>query len=364
MPKTGSSSIQETLFYGLRDPGFVYCSFGEINGGYPLDALVGRENHIGTSRSTGLGLSTGRYRQRLMRRLQRSIRTARTQDANLIISSEFCYLWSADQHHSWRRIASDNGLTIRIIAYLRPPLDWLAAKIGQSLKYGRITSHEQLLQTYASEQIIDLLSFGSRLRRLEQIYGSGVVTVRPFIAERLSNGCVVEDFCKTLNIHLEPGRIRRQNESLSLPASQCLHRLNIAMHRPLSGPVALLRRDALLNRLKTIFRNQPGLRLSPLFLGETQAHVDAQLAIVEQDYGIDLPLTTATDPSSGLSNLEALLQLSPAANSQLRQATGASPDDELATIVRGLEPDWPLGTALAIGARLLRRELRQRISGC
>jgi hypothetical protein len=41
MPKTGSTSIQETFYYQLEDPGFIYCGFGEINGSYALSALVG-----------------------------------------------------------------------------------------------------------------------------------------------------------------------------------------------------------------------------------------------------------------------------------------------------------------------------------
>jgi hypothetical protein len=34
MPKTGSTSIQETLYYELKDTDFVYCSFGEVIGSF------------------------------------------------------------------------------------------------------------------------------------------------------------------------------------------------------------------------------------------------------------------------------------------------------------------------------------------
>lgn len=41
MPKTGISSIQEYLYYGLRDPAFRYVDFGEANGSRGVTTLFG-----------------------------------------------------------------------------------------------------------------------------------------------------------------------------------------------------------------------------------------------------------------------------------------------------------------------------------
>lgn len=61
---------------GLSDSRYVYCGFGEINGSYALNALVGLDTYISSVRCTGLGLSADGYRHRILRRFRRSISSA------------------------------------------------------------------------------------------------------------------------------------------------------------------------------------------------------------------------------------------------------------------------------------------------
>lgn len=83
MPKTGTSSIQETLYYELIDPGFVYCGFGEINGSYALSAFVGKSPYIASLRTLGVGADA--YRRRMLGRFRRSVKRARDRGADLIL---------------------------------------------------------------------------------------------------------------------------------------------------------------------------------------------------------------------------------------------------------------------------------------
>ena len=75
MHKTGTSSIQESLYYGLRDPSFLYFGFGEPNGSRGLKTLFGDdpEFHI-MNRKMGLsGERMELYKRRLQRRLEQAM---------------------------------------------------------------------------------------------------------------------------------------------------------------------------------------------------------------------------------------------------------------------------------------------------
>ncbi|MEB3265811.1 MAG: hypothetical protein VKN13_04275 [Cyanobacteriota bacterium] len=359
MPKTGTSSIQETLYYELLDPGFVYCSFGEINGSYALSAFVGKTPYIASLR--GLAGGADAYRRRMLERLRRSVERAQGRGAELIVSAEFCFMWGRQEHQAFRALAQQHGLNLQLVLYVRPPLDWLASSLAQNLKFGQYATHADLLQRCSSTPIRRQLGFTERLEMLAELYGPKAVTVRPFLRQQLAEGCVVRDFCRVVGLTRQPRRIHRQNEGLSLTASQCLHLRNLALGRPLRGAWELVRRDGLLVRLEQLFRHEPGLRLHAAVLGDLEPFVQQQLADLEQRHGVALPLSTAA-ADAGLTSLDSLLELSPAVHQRLQEATGAAgtPQQALAQLER-----TPRLDALLDGAwRLGRRQLRHALHGC
>ncbi|MEB3351728.1 MAG: hypothetical protein VKM01_05320 [Cyanobacteriota bacterium] len=362
MPKTGSSSIQETLYYELRDPGFIYCGFGEINSSFALSSFVGQATHIGAIRQLGKGRLAGLYHQRMLGRFQRSLARARSGDAALILSAELAYGWRRDQHLWWRQFASEHCLDLRIVVYLRPPIDWLASALSEGLKFGRQSTHAGLVEFYLHQLPERHLDLCARIDMLVDVYGKEAVVIRPFLRSALLEGCVVRDFCRVVGLGQAPATIHRQNDSLSLEASQCLHLRNIAMGRPLRGTLDLLRRDALLQQLGRIFPDRPSLRLEPGVLGDGVGRLERQLAALQQRHGLALPLSTAAS-GGGLASLDPLLTLPVDAQDRLAAAVaagGGTPAEALARLERG-RAAAPL---LRSARRLLRRELRHARVGC
>lgn len=363
MPKTGSTSIQQTLDYELRDPGFTYCGFGEINGSLALSSFVGQETHIAAMRGLNGGRRQRLYSQRMMGRFHHCLSRARANGAELILSSELTYGWSVDQHLWWHQFARDQGLELRIVLYLRPPLDWLGSSLSEGLKYARQVSHDALMAYGLQVRSRGLLLYANRLETLGKIYGQHALKVRPFLRNELLEGCVVRDFCRVVGIRKPPIRIHRQNDSLSLEACRCLHLHNVARRRPPQGSFELLRRDVLLQQLEEIFHDQPSLRLHPSVLGEQIREVSQQLALIQERHGITLPLSV--EPTDeGLTSLDSLLSLPDWARDRLMEAVGSGFNMSVEELLEQLERNLPLVPLLRYARQSVRRRLRHIQVGC
>ena len=363
MPKTGSTSIQETLYYELKDPDFIYCSFGEVNGSFALSSLVGHDTHIAAIRQPNGKRRQSPYHQRIHSRFQRCLARARTRGAALILSAELAYGWTRDQHLCWRQFALDQGLDLRIVLYLRPPVDWLGSALAEGLKYARHVSHAQIIDHCLQIHYGQKLLYSNTLDALAELYGENALILRPFPRNQLLGGCVVRDFCQVVGMRKVPDTIHRQNDSLSLEASQCLHLRNISLGRRLRGSLDLLRREALLHHLELIFHDRPSLRLHPSVLGEGLPAMLQQLTRLQERHVITLPLSTAVDDEQ-LTNLEPLLALPDWARERLAAAAGAGSEKTAEQLLARLEQGLAPVSVLRSARRLLRRELRHARVGC
>jgi len=363
MPKTGSTSIQETLYYELKDPDFVYCSFGEVNGSFALSSLVGHDTHIAAIRQPDGDRCQSLKHQRIDSRFQRCLTRARARGAALILSAELAYGWTRHQHIFWRQFAHDHGLDLRIVVYLRPPLDWLGSALAEGLKYARHVSQAQIIDHCLQIRAGQKLLYSNTLDALAELYGENALIVRPFLRDQMLGGCVVRDFCQVVGMRGVPDTIHRQNESLSLEASQCLHLRNISLGRSLQGSLDLLRREALMHQLERIFRDRPCLRLHPSVLGEALPGIQRHLTGLQERYGITLPLSTAVD-GGGLTNLESLLALPVWARERLAAAAGLGSEKTAEQLLARLEQSLAPLAVLQAARRLLRRELRHTRVGC
>lgn len=183
MPKTGSTSIQETLYYELKDPDFVYCSFGEVNGSFALSSLVGHDTHIAAIRQPDGDRCQSLKHQRIHSRFQRCLTRARARGAALILSAELAYGWTRHQHLFWRQFAHDHGLDLRIVVYLRPPLDWLGSALAEGLKYARHVSQVQIIDHCLQIRAGQKLLYSNTLDALAELYGENALIVRPFLRD-------------------------------------------------------------------------------------------------------------------------------------------------------------------------------------
>ncbi len=218
MHKTGTSSIQESLYYGLRDPSFLYFGFGEPNGSRGLKTLFGDEpEQVMGNKKLGLsGERLHRYRRSLLGQLERAMQRASTLGNTLILSAEDAWHMSTDELSRFLRFMEASQFSVKVILYLRPWKPWLESWFQQRIRVG--WRNLQLVP-----ENLQYLSYRNRILALEAIFGIGQVQLVKFDPAYFPGGCVVEDFFRRLGIRFDPARIRRVNESLSLPATRLLY---------------------------------------------------------------------------------------------------------------------------------------------
>jgi hypothetical protein len=112
-----------------------------------------------------------------------------------------------------RAFMADRGYQVRIIVYLRPWKQWNESSFQQRLN-AELTFIQQLARVN---------DYPERIAMLDSIFGHEQVQVFTYAPSTFPEGCVVRHFCGQLGIRFDSRRIRRANESLTLPAVQLLY---------------------------------------------------------------------------------------------------------------------------------------------
>jgi len=353
MPKTGTSSIQESLVHGMRDPRFVYVGLGLVNGSRALQCLVGDQPvaaHLHPSQGIdreGIRRSGPRFQSAWDRQLARARRT----NAIPIVSAEDCWFFAKPE---WERLAemiATTGHRAHIIAYLRPPLAWLASMFQELLKSGHSSFADELLVRDGTTTVVGRFGcdYGHRLALIEDVFGKDALTVRAFRPDALPGGCVVADFCGQAGITMPRRSIRRVNESLGLDATRLLYAYN---RHTRSGDNRSFRNFLLLLRRLQECPGPP-LRLHPDILRPVRSLLEGQLTMLRARYGVDLSEDSTGLDVDAIRSDEDMLKVSPAALEWLDVAKGSR-----ATDARGSPRS---AEAVADGVRRIRPRLRHRI---
>jgi hypothetical protein len=284
MPKTGTSSIQDSLWTNLNDPQFHYIDLtGHSNGSDfmnlafmddPLDYWLYRR--LGHTKQRVSWLKR-RYQQKLRRRLRRISNAKQT----AIISAEACWRFKPSELEAIRSLMREEGFRVAIIAYLRPIKSWVESNIQQNTKYGnKITT----ITGIGNDQCMHHISYAERMQTFARIFGIENVSVRAFTETGLIGGCVVRDFCQSLGIRLSPQSILRTNESMPVDTVRMLYCFNEFL-RTLSYP-SLAANQLMLQHLKPL--KGPGFHLHSRFFHDLQNHIESENEILQRKYGIDL----------------------------------------------------------------------------
>jgi hypothetical protein len=282
MPKTGTSSIQDSLWANLKDPQFHYIDLtGHSNGSEfmnlafmddPLEYWVYRR--LGFTRQRVLWLKR-RYQQKLRRRL-RGISNAKQ---TAIISAEACWRFKPSELEAVHNLMREEGFSVSIIAYLRPMKSWIESNIQQNTKYGNAIT---TIAGIGNEQCMHHLAYTERLQTFASIFDN--VIVREFTATGLMDGCVVSDFCRSLGIRLAPQSILRANESMPVDTVKMLYCFN--EFRRTSSTPSLAANQLMLNHLKAL--KGAAFHLHSQFFCDLQNHIESENEILHNRYGIDL----------------------------------------------------------------------------
>lgn len=286
MPKTGTSSIQETLFHGLKDSRFRYISLerGRTATNRALTALFAdpAEGSFLARPSVGDQSVNRLLRTQLQRRLTRALAQARRQQAIPILSAETCWLMGRSGLEHLRTFMEAQGYRVEVMAYLRPIKSWLESIFQEMVKWGLGSFQPLNPLSHHQGNELSKIGYNQRLCTFEEVFGKQHLFIHSFSHESLAGHCVVTDFCSRLGIQLDPGAIRRANEGIGIDAIRMLFAYN--RFGPDSDEPGLKNRAVLWQCLQAL--GGESLRFHSTVVDPIQAEINAQHLAIEARLGI------------------------------------------------------------------------------
>lgn len=273
--KTGSSSIQQTLFHELNDARFEYADLGVVNHNRLLLTIYGSpEGRFWRNSQRGAISRISSIKNRMRHRLMKSFAAA-TADTVVYSGEAICQL-AEDRLAELKREFASQFEAIEVVGYARPPRAFMNSSYQQRIKSEPTPLNARRL----------LPGYRRKFEKLDRIFDYHNVKLWRFNASDFPDGDVVKHFFVSLGIPL-PQRVRRVNESLPREAVQILYAFHKFGQRasPGAGRAAAKRQAiALLRGLSnTRFRLSPAL-LDPVIdrmrddIAWAEARIGASLA--------------------------------------------------------------------------------------
>lgn len=218
MPKTGTSSIQESLYFGLRNPGFQYLSFGEVTANRWMESLFGEQPEQAVyNRKLGLSdQAVATFVESARSRLSQALEQARSRRQTVIVSAETCWLMRPAELQRIRDFLSHRGFSVEVFVALRSWKSWLESAFQERVKQNGAVFE------VLPEPRRHLMDYPARLAVLDEIFGADRVVPYVFDPTGFPQGCAVLDFCARTGVPLEAHQVRRSNDGLSFPALKLL----------------------------------------------------------------------------------------------------------------------------------------------
>ena len=214
MPKTGTSSIQDT-FFKFKHPGFEYVDWSAGNHSALFVLLFENEDklerfHSFAARGPEFIRELPLLRAKVLAQLEDQIAVA--DGKTLLFSAEaISQPQFVQANHRLAAFFRDRSDRSDVIGYARPPAGFMASAFQQYLKGG-------------AKVALPFPTYRARFEQIDAAFGRDNVTIRAFSRDRLIGGDVVRDFAETTGIAMPPeDRIVRSNESLSREATALLY---------------------------------------------------------------------------------------------------------------------------------------------
>jgi hypothetical protein len=321
MPKTGSTSIQESLYHGLRGRGFRYISFGEVNGERMVLTCFGKDRGETHHHHQKLGMTreeVARLRASYFSRLEQVVERARRRGDTLVVSAESAWTMSPEEFAGIRDYLGQRGYSVDVFVYLRSWKGWLESNFQERIKQGE-RSFEVL--PAARRRCVD---YAGQLAALDVAFGPDHVFPAWFTPQAFPDRCVVLDFCRRAGIPLPPRHVRRVNDGISVDALKLL-----LAHRRWNrgygvGLRAVIRNEMLFRRLREVAG--PPVRFHSSLVESVRGVWLEQIPFVERRVGSALRDDVRRDDEGACLRHESqLVEFSRPALDWLGQATGCRP---------------------------------------
>lgn len=215
MHKTGSSSIQNTLYQGLYNEELAYIQFGGANSSLWITQGFNKR----WPKKPAFAL------QKISRKEVKK-RTAQSRDEIIkkiscikakkaVLSAEAIAHLAPEETSDLIETLMPFASSIRAIGYVRAPKSYAESVFQERIKRAPIGIKKPL----------GLIPYRSMIEGLDEALGRDNVEVCKFDRKALRDGCVVKDFCFRAGIEVPYGSIVSSNKGLSRPAVQLLYLL-------------------------------------------------------------------------------------------------------------------------------------------
>jgi len=260
IPKTGSSSIQQTLWQNRDRMGdWRLLAFGQPNSSLTV-------NHAFSWAENLMVRHDPEKRDRARDRLGRALRQGK--GAPAILSAESIVNLSAEELADLVTFLRDHDTRPRFIGYLRDPVSYTRSAMQERLKF-KFFPAIPFLPDAPLEKAYHLV-----VDRLDALVGRDTVAAFPFDAGLFPQGDVVRHFLDQAGIDTHGFTFRRANDSLSATAVKALYayrRLRVANDADIGSDATRRNFTALLAVLPG-----PALRFAPALdarIAAANAHI-------------------------------------------------------------------------------------------
>ncbi|KNG92225.1 hypothetical protein [Pseudaestuariivita atlantica] len=332
MPKTGTTSIQET--FARADLGDAhYWNWPAPNHGGLVALVTGDETHSAVANPDRFA----QWKKRLAdheRKLEEHI--AAHAPRALILSAERIFIMSPEKMKVLRAYLDRFCDDYLVVTYLRDPVTFAASSFQQTIKTGRATfSPTRIYRPYRPS-----------VEALEEAFGRDKVIVRPFDRTVLKDGDVVADFADTIGVPIAKEDIVRDNESMTLEAAALLfveRRFGVGADRQ-QRPDEMRQNWDFVHRMQRAGGRK--FRLSPRLFEDTLARHAEDIAWAEarmgHSFGLDaLPKQEDEGPASQAEFLDVALGATDVLRALVRQVADDAPMDtpeDVAKVMHALIP--------------------------
>ncbi|NDY92628.1 cell envelope integrity protein TolA [Ideonella livida] len=279
MHKTGTSSIQQTLFRNASLQGLHYVDLDTPNASYPMllafaERLEGLPYYgrLGTPLSE-LEVLRQRMRDTLVKELSKPFE-------RFLISGEEISKMSETEVRAMADLLRSCVDEVRVVAYVRDVKGYMESALQQRLKGGSLDLGRRMRVLYPD--------YRDRFQKFETVFGPDRVSLWPFRPDAFPERCVVRDLAARLDFRLDLGTIVRSNESMSAEAAALLYLVRKWLPPLPKGQDSLAGERKLVRAISHL----PGrkLRLAPQTVLETATPQADDLAWIAARVGQELLL--------------------------------------------------------------------------
>lgn len=215
MHKTGSTSIQNTLYDQLDDTSFMYADFGSPNHSAGVVSVFSSQperliSKLKTQNHNGLEA----FNKNILSNFENQL--SKSNKENFLISGEAINSLENAELIRFKEYLLKHFSDIKVVAYIRSPTSYIQSAFQQRVKNN--------LGKFALDRLYP--NYKQHFIKFDRIFGQEHVELWKFSPDKFVNGDVVQDFCHKIGVNADNINTKRYNDSLTKEAVALLYTYN------------------------------------------------------------------------------------------------------------------------------------------